>query len=152
MMRNINIAKSGYLVFCTILFLTCLNIPSSSQEITMEWEKIFGGDRDDVGYCVQNTSDSGFIVTGYFETYKAEVCLIKMDGEGTTLWLKTLGGNDFGQKGFCVQQTIDGGYIITGHIYFDWDHANNYDVLLTKTDILLQVTRPLLSMVPETFG
>ena len=47
-----------------------LKIDSSGNQL---WSNIFGGDDDDVGYSVKETSDGGFVITG---NYNNNVCLI----------------------------------------------------------------------------
>jgi hypothetical protein len=96
--------------------------------------KTFGGVEDDYGWCCQQTSDGGFIITGLtynFETEDYDVWLIKTDNTGNMMWDKTFGKTD-DDVGISVQQTTDGGYIITGGTY-DFDGVD-YDVWLIKTD------------------
>jgi len=51
------------------------------------WEKTFGGSYDDRAYCIQQTSDGGYIVAGYTSSFGVgnyDVYIIKMDANGNT--------------------------------------------------------------------
>ncbi|MBS4028269.1 MAG: T9SS type A sorting domain-containing protein [Ignavibacteriales bacterium] len=89
--------------------------------------KTFGGSNDDRGYSVLQTSDGGYIITGFTNSYGVgdeDIHLIKTDGNGNLQWTKIFGeiDNDWGNS---VQQTTDGGYIIAG--------GTNSEIYLIKT-------------------
>lgn len=100
----------------------------------LEWDRAFGGEERDAAYCVQETSDGGFIVAG--ETMSAygrqmDMYLVKTDGAGNPDWDSVFGG-DQNDAAFCVQETADGGFILAGETYSSG--AGGADVYLAKTD------------------
>ncbi|WP_292461651.1 hypothetical protein [Methanolobus sp.] len=103
------------------------------------WENVlFGEYGENVGgYCVEQTSDGGYVVTGYYHKYWEAggehhlvegACLIKTTANGTFEWMKVFNASN-DDTGRSVRQTSDGGYIITGTYTGD-----ERDVWLIKTD------------------
>ncbi|MEO0103819.1 MAG: hypothetical protein ABIK77_03740 [candidate division WOR-3 bacterium] len=85
------------------------------------------------GGSVQQTTDSGYIITGYtysFGNYKPNVYLIKTDKRDNLLWEKFLPSN----RSYSVRQTSDMGYIIVGDIKYYYPHSYMECVDLIKTD------------------
>jgi len=100
------------------------------------WTKTYNGNGGidwEEGASVQQTTDGGYIICGTTDggSGGADICLIKTDAMGDTLWTKTFGGisQDMGSS---VQQTTDGGYILCGEKLKPNDTSYVY---LTKTDI-----------------
>ncbi|MCZ7391915.1 MAG: hypothetical protein ABOK23_00340 [Candidatus Methanoperedens sp.] len=85
-----------------------------------QWNKTFGGVDDaalldDESMSVQQTTDAGFIMTGYTvdeRQVRVDAWLIKTDANGNKRWNKTFGKNY--ERAYSVQQTKDGGYILAG--------------------------------------
>jgi len=98
------------------------------------WTKIFTGGNIDNAEDIQQTSDEGYIITGYTKSFGAgfnDMFLIKCDSSGSLQWSKTYGGSidEYAYAGF---QTDDGGYIAVGSTHsFGF---SNFDLFLVKTD------------------
>lgn len=98
------------------------------------WTRTFGG------VCVEQTSDSGYIITSEGKAgtllsapVGGDLLLVKTDENGDTLWTRGYGGDET-DDGKYVQQTSDKGYIVTGHT---WSYgAGGRDLYLIKTDSL----------------
>jgi uncharacterized delta-60 repeat protein len=98
------------------------------------WAKTYGGTGDDWVYSVQQTSDGGYIVAGWTDSFGTggyDFILIKTDANGNIIWAKTYGGTNW-DFAYSVQQTSDGGYIVAG--YTNSFGAGSYDIFLIKTD------------------
>jgi len=96
--------------------------------------KTFGGELRDHGFCVQETSDGGYILTGQTKldgNEYSDVYLIKTDSNGNEVWSQTFGGLSQ-EESYSVRETSDGGYIIAGITYSYGAGAN--DIYLIKTD------------------
>jgi hypothetical protein len=100
------------------------------------WLKIFGQPQVfDMGRSVQQTSDGGYILTGWTQSYDAsgsDAWLIKTDTNGNEQWNHTFGGAA-SESGNDVSQTSDGGYIIIGSTE-SFGNQGSADAWLIKTD------------------
>jgi hypothetical protein len=98
------------------------------------WDKIYGGKDTDEAYSVQQTTDGGYIIAGYTNSFGAgfsDAWLIKTDGNGNKIWDRTF-GRKYGDFAYSVHQTSNNGYIIAGGTGSFGDV--NGDVWLIKTD------------------
>lgn len=126
----------GYIIAGEVVVsgnLTDMLLIKTDSDGNYVWSKIYGGTRYDKGYSVQQTTDGGYIVTGYTGSFGAgynDVWLLKTDAVGDTLWTKTYGGFD-NDYGYSVQQTTDEGYFVTGS---SWSFSFGSGVYLVKTD------------------
>ncbi len=134
-------------ISAVIFFSMTLALPGEREMIDIndcnyqdEWNKTYGGSGCDVALSVQQTSDGGYIMTGYTEFFLGhelyDIWLIKTDSNGNEEWNKKFFriGKEMGYE---VHQTSDGGYIIVGTIeYFTKTRGPLYpfDVWLIKTD------------------
>jgi len=132
--REWQMKKFTVLLALIALVVSAAGVYAQPQPPDTLWTKTFGGSSGDLGMSVQQTSEGGYIVAGYTESYgvgQSDVYLIKTDANGNETWSQTYGGSayDYSES---VQQTSDGGYIIAGST--SSYGAGSYDVYLIKTD------------------
>ena len=99
-----------------------------------EWSATFGGTENDKAHDVQQTSDGGYIVTGWTSSVGSgsfDLWLIKTNSAGVEEWSRTFGFS-YIDSGHSVAQTPDGGYIVAGYSS-DSVHSGK-DLWLIKTD------------------
>ena len=116
----------GFILLLTLVF----GVQVFSQQ---RWERNYGGTGDDEGQSVQQTSDGGYIVAGWTNSFGAgyNVYLIKTDASGDTLWTRLYGGGTLGDHGFSVMQTSDGGYIVAG-VTDSWGYGSQFYLVKTN--------------------
>ncbi len=105
----------------------------------IQWYKIYGGAGDDWGDYVTQTSDGGYLVTGYTSSYGAggaDVYMLKTDANGTLQWTKTFGtpGDDSQPWGNYAANTPDGGYVVCSHT--NGSGTGSFDFWVFRTDAL----------------
>ena len=93
-----------------------------SSENILEWQKHFGGSKDDKALDIIQTLEGDFIILGSSESSDLDVSenagskdfwLVKLSNNGILLWEKSFGflGEDYGTT---LLETKDGGFLITG--------------------------------------
>ena len=78
--------------------------------------KTIGGEKDDGGISLIQTSDGGYAIAGETESFGSgnyDVYVVKLDANGNLQWTKTIGGKNW-DEGRSLIQTSDGGYVIAG--------------------------------------
>jgi hypothetical protein len=103
----------------------------------MIWHQTYGGTEDERGHSLVQTTDGGFALLGYTNSYgtgsgrSGNIWLVKTDANGEMIWHQTYNGiGDEGGYGFL--QTIDRGFVFVGeHSEFG---AGTDDLWLVKTD------------------
>jgi len=100
----------------------------------VQWQKVYGGPDDDRARSVQQTSDGGFVVTGYtysFGAGKSDILVLKLDSLGNIEWQKTYGGEG-DDRAPRIGQTADDGFIVLG--FTDSFGAGKTDFWVLKLD------------------
>ena len=113
----------------------------------IQWQRSYGGTNNDVFKAVLQTSDGGYMLTGY--TYSndgdvsgnhgnGDVWVVKIDGTGNLIWQKCLGGNNE-EYGASIDRTVDNAFLVAGHtLSNDGDVSGNNggaDAWLVKLDV-----------------
>ena len=85
----------------------------------VEWEKTYGGPKDDRAYSICLSMDGGYLLAGSTDSYgagKPNVYLIKTTPLGDTVWTRAYGGakSDIGK---AVFQEMGKNYIVVGESY-----------------------------------
>ena len=92
------------------------------KDDTLQWQKTYGGSKDEKAYKIIETNDNGFAVIGYSKSDEGDlnsnqgfedVWILKLDTTGSILW-KTSTGFSGTDQGFSLIQTSDNGYFIAG--------------------------------------
>lgn len=105
------------------------------------WSKTYDTGKDELAFCVRQTTDGGFIISGFHDALPVSVIgntyalLIKTDASGNIQWNKKyqIAVRDFntGEAFPCVvRQTSDGGYALTGTTM----GSHQADVYVLRTD------------------
>jgi hypothetical protein len=80
------------------------------------WTRTYGGGESDCGYSLAQTTDGGYIISGYTQSFgngSEDIYLIRTDQIGDTLWTSVFGGDNI-DEGRSVIQTYGGCYAVAG--------------------------------------
>ena len=90
----------------------------------LDWYKRLGGNEFENGYDVAQTSDGGYVVTGYARSNDGDVqsgvngygdiWIVKLDSHGIIEWENTVGGSEW-EMGYTVRETPEGNYMVAGY-------------------------------------
>ena len=84
---------------------------------TLVWSRTYGEVGIDDAYCVIETSDGGYALTGFTNSSGAgnyDGWLVKVDSSGNMQWNKTYGGATADDL-YTIIQTPDNGYVLSGY-------------------------------------
>jgi len=107
-------------------------IAKYTAEGNLSWSRTWGGTSYDEGRAIIQTSDGGYVITGYtysFGVGTGDMFIAKYSAEGNLSWSRTWGGADT-DEGWAITQTSDGGYIIAGQAASFG--AGNNDMFIAK--------------------
>ena len=123
-----NIKLSITLIFC----LETLNFICLAQAPDTSWIRFYGGNFDEVGNQIIQTSDEGYIVCGKTYSFGAgnsDAYLVRLNNNGDTIWTRTFGDIGYDEAN-SIQQLDDQGFIFTG----ETESIGGGDLWLMKLD------------------
>ncbi|MGC9315260.1 MAG: hypothetical protein ACP5G4_06500 [bacterium] len=88
---------------------------------SIEWQYAYGSGNNEEAYCIIQTSDGGYAVTGRYNrtgSYDGELWVLKLDASGNINWQKRINGTSNQERGISIIETSDGGYAIAGQYHF----------------------------------
>ncbi|MBX2922033.1 MAG: gliding motility-associated C-terminal domain-containing protein [Chitinophagaceae bacterium] len=92
------------------------------QSGTLQWQKCYGGSKNEMAYALDVTPDGGYIVAGNAESDDGDlnchasitdVWVIKVNSSGALEWQKSMGGNHY-DEAYDIKALGTGQYIISG--------------------------------------
>jgi hypothetical protein len=96
----------------------------------LQWSKLLGGAKDEMGWSIVQASDGGYLALGTSTSFSAggdyDLYVVKLDANGNLLWNKTYGGADDEYSGQVIR-TSDGGYALVSGV----SSPANYSMLYT---------------------
>lgn len=109
----------------------------------IQWQRMIGGSDIDEAWSIQETTDGGYIVIGYSNSYDGDITshcwgydywVVKLKENGLIQWDKSFGGtND--DLGYSIKQSNDGGYIIAGTSFlYKYGDQRDWDCFVVKID------------------
>jgi len=115
------IMKTHSILLAFILLCAC----SLHAQSAIQWQKTFGGSKQDAAYAMQQTPDGGYLVTGFSNsndddftdhhgtTTYPDMIVLKLDSTGAVQWKHSLGGSNT-DRGGCLAFAHGGGYLVAG--------------------------------------
>ncbi|MEW5923497.1 MAG: M43 family zinc metalloprotease [Candidatus Zixiibacteriota bacterium] len=82
----------------------------------LSWDTTYGGSGNDVAYAVKQTSDSGYIVAGFTESYGIggkDWYIVRTGASGSVTWDTTFGSNG-DDIAYDIELASSGGFVIGG--------------------------------------
>ena|GEM_PF-5182480 len=132
-LMRMSIGISSAVLLAVIVISMFSSPPAFAVTSSGTWSKTYGGPNWDVAYALAQTSDDGYALAGFTESFGAgaiDFWLVKTDASGNMLWNKTYGG-PYADEAYSVVQTSDGRYALAGDT---WSPASGTQFWLVKTD------------------
>ena len=115
--------------FAGLLFLFFVSACCRAQQ---GFQRNFGGDKFDRALFIDHTSDGGYIICGYSNSFgnSNDIYVLKIDKAESIQWQKTIGGSRT-DIGWGIKELKDKSYLLFGGIGVD---STNDDIFISKLD------------------
>lgn len=115
--------------------LTCIFFCLFTQLLAQQsFIKTYDNPVNEWGWCVQQTSDKGYIIAGQTMGNSKKAFLLKTDVSGNELWKKVFGESSSQYYGYSVWQTSDNGFVLSGSV--SKSGSNDTWIFIIKTNEL----------------
>ena len=111
-----------------------LKIDENGNEL---WRQEYGAEGHDFGYALNKSVSGGYFLFGSTQSYGAgsfDMCLIKIDENGSLIWQKTYGGEHY-EYGLSIDNNESGDLFLLGCTK-SFGENGSVDYYLIKTDSL----------------
>ena len=112
-----------------LIYLLAIGLAVLSQGL----QKNFGGDKFERALFIDHTSDGGYIICGYSNSFSQasyDIYVLKIDAAANLQWQKTFGGSRT-DIGWGVKELTDKTFLLFGAIGID---STNDDIFITRLD------------------
>ncbi len=102
-----------------------------SSSGSIQWTRTLGGTGDDNANSIIQTTDAGFVVAGYTNSFGAgnyDMYIVKLNSGGTLQWSRTVGGTGDDQTQSIIK-TTDGGFAVAGYTTSFGAGANDFYIV-----------------------
>ncbi|MFZ2330427.1 MAG: PEGA domain-containing protein, partial [Atribacterota bacterium] len=102
---------------CLLVNILDNEVKEIKRVATYNWEKTYGGSKDDEASSIIQTADGNYVVAGYTESKGAgrkDAWILKLDSVGNIIWDKTYGGRENDSINSIIQLN-DGNYVVAGY-------------------------------------
>ncbi|NII29389.1 hypothetical protein HB364_30190 [Pseudoflavitalea sp. X16] len=98
------------------------SVTKTDENLTVLWQKTYGGSGYEWASSVVEASDNGYIVAGYSDSQNGHISgnkglgdfwIIKVDQNGNLVWEKSYGGTAY-EYCYSITKAQDGGYVVVG--------------------------------------
>jgi hypothetical protein len=104
-------------VLASILLLPLSSLVLATPPNTL-WTRTFGGASYEWPWYVEETSDHGYVITGYTSSTPhgdKDIYIVKLNEDGSFAWEKIYGIEDYDDVACSAKETEDGGLIVAGY-------------------------------------